>query len=187
MGCDIHGFIETRNKVALWWPFAKLYLPRNYEMFARLAGVRGPAELAVVAPRDLPEDASLVTSGECTLHVVYSAGVPKGDRTVGAKEAAQWVKEGKSRYFGVVKPATITSTPKDGIPTSWVHNEGLEGFPSQVTNPDYHSFTWLTMDELNRAIANVSDIQPEYPAMVSAMKILGEAGHDVRVVLWFDN
>lgn len=187
MGCDIHGFIETRKRVALWFPFAKLYLPRNYEVFARLAGVRGPAELAVVAPRGLPEDASVITIGECTLYVEYSTDGAKGDRSVGTKEAAEWVNEGRSHYFGAIKPATITFTPNDGIPTTWIHNEGLEGFPSQVTNPDYHTFTWLTIDELNRAIGNVSGVEPEYLALSSAMKTLKEGGDEIRVVLWFDN
>jgi hypothetical protein len=188
MGCDIHGFIEARKDAAKQWrPIAELYLPRHYALFERLAGVRGRAEAAVVPERGLPQDVSFRTSGACTLSIVYSGQVSKDRPEISATEAAKWVEEKRSQYFGVVRKGTVTVTPNDGPETTMVFNADFEGFPSHITNPDFHSFTWLTSDEFDRALQQAEGVAPEYIATSSAMKVLLHADRDVRIVLWFDN
>jgi hypothetical protein len=188
MGCDVHAFIEARrNQQRHWFTVAKLYLSRNYDVFARLAGVRGAAQAAVVAPRGLPADVSPITSSACMVTVVYAGELSKESRSISASEAAKLVEQGKSRYYGEVKKATITFTPNEGVPTTFIHNAEFEGFPSHITEPDFHTFTWLTVDELRRAINDVSDLPADYIAALRAMSALHEAGDDVRIVLWFDN
>lgn len=55
MGCDIHAHIEYK-KGDHWYYFAPASLPRNYALFAHMAGVRNYGEVQPVAPpRGLPE------------------------------------------------------------------------------------------------------------------------------------
>jgi len=61
MGCDIHGFIESREdysrEKSIYWSRAKLDLDRDYTLFGLLAGVRG-AEEPIVYDKGLPLDLS---------------------------------------------------------------------------------------------------------------------------------
>lgn len=58
MGCDIHGGIEWRsNPDASWFTHCILKgMGRDYELFGKLAGVRGGG--CLVEPRGFPDDAS---------------------------------------------------------------------------------------------------------------------------------
>jgi hypothetical protein len=58
MGCDIHLCIERLQPGSdTWITFAKgITLSRNYQVFGRLAGVRGET-VPVIQPRGFPEDA----------------------------------------------------------------------------------------------------------------------------------
>ena len=68
MGCDIHLYIEYKNKMVefdgykySWHDFGKCINPgRNYVLFALMAGVRNYGnELPVIVPRrGMPEDAA---------------------------------------------------------------------------------------------------------------------------------
>ena len=73
MGCDIHSYVEYRDKDTGQWKMVRIYVPyrweperldlvepynsRNYELFSMLAGVRGFAA-PIVEPRGFPQDAS---------------------------------------------------------------------------------------------------------------------------------
>lgn len=73
MGCDIHSYVEYRNKDTGKWNMVRIYVPyrweperldlvepyngRNYNLFAILAGVRGFA-IPIAEPRGIPQDAS---------------------------------------------------------------------------------------------------------------------------------
>ena len=71
MGCDIHVFLEKRNKETNKWEHLTLYKKnyddklepasvfdgRNYYLFGLLAGVRGFVE-PLVDPRGIPDDLS---------------------------------------------------------------------------------------------------------------------------------
>lgn len=75
MGCDIHIFLERKNNENHWVDsmiyendefdgFESLsYYPRNYTLFATLAGVRGDNPIA--NPRGIPEDCSLEYKKMC--------------------------------------------------------------------------------------------------------------------------
>lgn len=78
MGCDIHVFVEAFNKENKQWERKALYYKdkngefqeawtllenRNYELFSRLAGVRGSGE-SFVCPRGVPDDMSEEISKE---------------------------------------------------------------------------------------------------------------------------
>lgn len=73
MGCDIHSYVEYRDKTTGLWKMVRIYVPyrweperldlvepfngRNYELFAILAGVRGLAQ-PIAEPRGIPRDVS---------------------------------------------------------------------------------------------------------------------------------
>lgn len=60
MGCDIHSHIEIKIG-GVWHHYSCPPLPRSYQLFERICGVRGEAENAIAPPRGLPDDLSIVT------------------------------------------------------------------------------------------------------------------------------
>lgn len=67
MGCDIHMFVEAKNKSDKWVMVDKPEVNRNYGLFEKMAGVRGEDYNAIAQPRGLPDNASEGTM----LHYVY--------------------------------------------------------------------------------------------------------------------
>lgn len=58
MGCDIH----LHQEIGAWHHYRHRSVPRSYQLFAMMAGVRNRDKLTPVAPvRGLPSDASVVT------------------------------------------------------------------------------------------------------------------------------
>lgn len=65
MSCDIHVHVEV--KIAGRWEHYNHPSGRqNYEMFGRMAGVRGDAE-PIAEPRGLPDDASIMTRFDASI------------------------------------------------------------------------------------------------------------------------
>ena len=62
MGCDIHAHFEIKVKNK-WLHYDKPNLERNYQLFGKMAGVRGD-EKPIVLPRGLPDNISDVTELE---------------------------------------------------------------------------------------------------------------------------
>ena len=61
MGCDIHVHIEIKVS-GQWHHYNQPYLNRNYNLFAKIAGVRGDGTEEAIAPdRGIPEDATFTT------------------------------------------------------------------------------------------------------------------------------
>ena len=56
MGCDIRMSIEVKIDDT-WHYYGEANIKRNYELFSRLAGVRGTLE-PIAQPRGLPDDIS---------------------------------------------------------------------------------------------------------------------------------
>ncbi|MCK4827413.1 hypothetical protein KA005_67400 [bacterium] len=60
MGCDIHGFLEVRNRDGIWKVKDKIPGDRNYDWFGVLAGVRNYVNTIPIAEsRGVPIDASI--------------------------------------------------------------------------------------------------------------------------------
>lgn len=59
MGCDIHLHTEVKIN-GVWHHMGAPSVPRNYRLFAKMAGVRG-IETPIAEPRGLPGDATLLT------------------------------------------------------------------------------------------------------------------------------
>lgn len=173
MGCDIHMHLEfkdpkpnphIREGASPWRGWARIYMARDYELFGYLAGVRSSVD-PVVAPRGIPNDISWDTADEWYLriHDEFAGQDMSGYCTLA--KAQEWSKYGHK-----------------------IFNDD-EGKPYKVEHPDWHTPTWLTLDEYTQAL---SKIKPEpygmsYWAMLGAMKELDWYHMDTRLVFWFDN
>lgn len=209
MGCDIHLYIEYKNKkVAFdgykdnWHSFGKRINPgRNYAMFALMANVRNyysDGKLPVlVEPRGIPDDAAYYSSGDDRIYI--SEEKYDGEHSVTMERAKSWVESGSSKF---------------------INNQ--KGEPTWVTDPDNHSHSWLTTSEFetiinqyleleagwhkervdthNKMVAKENiqpgswmyappdmNIVPSYQVVLASMKRFEELGYDARIVFWFDN
>jgi hypothetical protein len=147
---------------------------RNYAIFGFLANVRGGD--AVVEPRGMPFDAGWYSSDDNDLYITEEEdGCAEN---CSAAQAASWVASGSSKYIE--------------------HN----GKKAWVSHPDWHSHSWLTADEFSKAVKLGIEAQqesvkerwpdmkikePEYEAMIAAMRCFEMLGYESRVVFWFDN
>lgn len=62
MGCDIHAHLEILTKQG-WEHYSKPMIHRNYDLFSKMAGVRGD-EIPISLPKGLPNDLSFITQVE---------------------------------------------------------------------------------------------------------------------------
>lgn len=160
MGCDIHAYIEYRKpRTEHWYGFGERINPgRNYAIFGRLAGVR--TDGPPVAPlRGLPKDVAHAVREDGFLFVTEDGA---GDDCCTLEEGRRW----------------------SGDPNIKLHDF--------VPHPDWHSHSWLTPDEFEKALQKAQgdypDIfEPEYQAVLDAMRSFERTGHEVRIVFWFDN
>lgn len=159
MGCDIHAYLEFRRSERTGWsPFGKLRLGRCYAAFARMAGVRNYSECKPVSqPRGMPGDAAWMAKCDNRLYVTENC--ESGEPSCTPQQAERWVSEGTSQWANADKDF--------------------------VTNPDWHSHSWLTPSEFEAAIAGLPDTA-EYQAALAAMRSF-EPTHRARIVFWFDN
>jgi len=204
MGCDIHIYIEYKNRKIRsdgskhnWLSHGgRINGGRNYGLFALMADIRNYDELSVaVAPRGMPDDAAYYAVNDDRMYICEEAG----DNYVKMKRAEQWVNDGSSIFIN----------DRDGKPVC-------------VTNPDWHSHSWLTTNEFESIFNtylemenvwhtsrvnnhqelvnhnNISkeswayeppnmNIEPSYQAILASMKRFEELGYDARIVFWFDN
>jgi hypothetical protein len=59
MGCDIHLFTEIKI-AGQWHTYSQPCIARCYQLFEKMAGVRGNVENAIASPRGLPANVSAV-------------------------------------------------------------------------------------------------------------------------------
>lgn len=59
MGCDIHLFTEVKIR-GEWLFYGQIHMPRNYELFSLMAGIRGNRQ-PIVSPKGIPSDLSCIT------------------------------------------------------------------------------------------------------------------------------
>lgn len=188
MGCDIHAYLEYRSKVAdTAYPkttnmflndkneltyknatynfYATLSLSRYYTMFAKMADVRNYEEIDSETPKGLPSDASMIIIHEALLYILSNNDTPR-DSSCRQMDAERWL------------------SAKISLP---VYSGDK---PCYLTNPDWHSHSWLSMNELSRIIKSFkkkSDAGIEYLGILDLMKSFDKHGFEMRLVFWFDN
>lgn len=189
MGCDIHLYMEYKNPTNTWskrWSnFGKrIYVGRNYYMFGLMAGVRG-SQNPIAAPRGIPDDIDFYTAEDFYYSIEDTNGYnDDGQRTITLENAQRWG----------------TKIELDD-----------KGVPYRIANPDWHTPSWLTFDELTSALLladlayerNMYDNSDprikelhqteaptfllEYKALSASMETFENAGYNTRIVFWFDN
>ena len=144
MGCDIHLYIEYKSKKTEfdgydsgWQSFGGRINPgRNYAMFGLMANVRNcysDGKLPVlVEPRGMPDDVSYTTMNDNRIYISDD----EGEDYVSMETAKRWVKSGSSKFIN----------NKDGNPT-W------------VTQPDWHSHSWLTTSEFESILNKYLELE----------------------------
>ena len=144
MGCDIHLYIEYKSKKTEfdgydsgWQSFGKSINPgRNYAMFGLMANVRNcysDGKLPVlVEPRGMPEDAGYTATDDNRIYISET----KSEDYVSMETAKRWVESGSSKFIN----------DKDGNPT-W------------VTQPDWHSHSWLTTSEFENVLNKYLELE----------------------------
>ena len=182
MGCDIHAFIEYRDKEdkreeAYWEAFSgELSLGRNYYMFGYLTNgnVRyGGVNLKFgVDPKGLPKDPSYEIKNNSRLWITEKG---EGDNETTLEKAEKWNKS-------------------LGCKIHYDHwNDKSK--PSHVDHPDLHSHSWLSLKEYKMILdAAIKDqkkhhewVNIQYKVIYDLMKSLDKNGMEVRLVFWFDN
>jgi|SRR5438132_3642319 len=177
MGCDIHAVIDYEDGRDQPWGFAdgEFWFPRDYGLFAALAGVRtGDKKGPLHPPRGLPPRFSTAVV-KCFFQHVVEEGEniwpwPKGIDVVSRSKAEEWMQEGLS--FFVEGPA------------------GLRG--RFVSDPERHTPSWLNLPEIEAALTHaglrLAEQSPQFRAAVAALKELSRqyGTSKVRLVFWFD-
>jgi hypothetical protein len=137
MGCDIHCYIEYRKKNSdkeSWNDFGGRINPgRNYGLFTLMAAVRDyweDSDWKLFTPKGLPEDIGYAASGDNFHYLTDSVKCSCGEsRYVGIETAERWVKSGSS-----------------------VYKNDINGKPTWVSNPDWHSHSWLSLEEYRQVL-----------------------------------
>lgn len=184
MGCDIHLMVELRKKVEnpdstrldRWYNggFTGEFSSRIYGMFARMASVRTYDDedyKVKFEPRGFPEDMTWWSQSQFYLDVIDDENaVDWGDRYCLPKDAERWVEKGYSKWL----------------------DEGHR----TITDPDYHSCSWLTASELRECFDDCFKNEDgtyhgdyvEWLGLVSLCEgIESDGKHECRVVFCFDN
>lgn len=163
MGCDIHLYIEHKNKNEIYWSnFGGEINPgRNYGIFLKLCGVRNQGEInSMLKPKGLPEDISWKVRDDNTL----------------------FIDDEGAKYEGYCS--------KD-IADKWVNN-GYSQIVSErrVTHPDWHSHSWATSKELKNALETQEQqeyVDSEWKMVLFILEKFEMFGEESRIVFWFDN
>lgn len=185
MGCDIHLYVETRRKSYKpewripkhikpdWLPISYRgeFSDRLYGMFAALANIRNYHDLPSLPVKGLPDDISYKTFDE------FFKGIkPKNAN----RETYEWEYERED----------VQRWCKNK--SSFLKKKGKQLYCS---NPDWHTPSWCTADELQSCFNTVfGDKMPysgdyiEWLALINYMKAFESTGEfDCRAVFWFDN
>lgn len=130
MGCDIHAYIEIVNKAdSRGKPYVDCFggirIGRDYNLFTLMAGVRGDQAQALFQPKGFPDpviDMSWQVRDDYCLYVVDEEK-DEQENSCSRKQAEKWVKSGSSEWVGEDKRL--------------------------VTHPDWHTPSWLNIEELD--------------------------------------
>lgn len=197
MGCDIHGLVEYRRRTGdeyqrRWRTLIRDgYLPRDYYLFGKLAGVRGDGP-PVAAPRGFPDDADWDSRERFMYRIAY--GRPPEHDEVSPENAKRYHGYG-SPYWGEYRPMGVHTTTfaHDSLTGESKTSENyqfknaeFDGAPLMVQQPDWHTPSWVTTAELVAALGD-SRHDVTYHAWLAAMQRAEVEGYEARFVFWFDN
>lgn len=164
MGCDIHTFVEYREVIENY-PYSKTWRPlggdirlwRDYEIFSRIGNhTRGDEKMLDL--KGIPEDLGYQADSNWWLYVTKD----KGEDCTTLASAKRYEKMGSRVKLNA------------------------QGEIERVEHPDWHSPTWLTINEFKMVLEDFKGID-DYQAVLAMMESLESNGKEVRLVVWFDN
>lgn len=135
MGCDIHAYIdydEEYNEKVHSLNLAQIKIGRNYWLFTIIGGVRGTSlqgQMPVAAKKGLPENISYRVSNDAYMVVIDDEQPHRERGCCSRNDAERW----GSRYVDDAK--------------RYVHH------------PDWHSHTWLSLEEVNEVIRRFCNLK----------------------------
>ena len=172
MGCDIHAFIEIESGVAGEFDslcYVEWSLPRHYELFAALAGVRGEAK-PLFPPRGIPNGLGVFGFSQCYRQIVCHTDALgyRGSNFVLPYEVgkAEVFPDSVSERWGASKLGYILATME--VPS------------------------WLSLSELLSAVEHagirISELSVEYQFLIAVMSSAENLFvRTSRIVFWFDS
>ncbi len=171
MGCDIHAYVEYSTNGTHWFDLIENGGNRNYRMFAIMAGVRDYDGIKLFDAKGMPEGpVSYAVEKDHWLRIVPENHPEWAD-------SDGWTSKGSAE-----------SWVADGYSTPVFKDDVLE----RVTNPDHHSHSWLSSDELEQCIERYKELfdgkaPTEWVAILASMKAIEGNGDKARLIFWFDN
>jgi hypothetical protein len=174
MGCDIHAFVEVQATAGgPFWPLfhGQARLPRDYPLFAAIAGVRGSSP-PTIPPRGIPPDVSEEVFDHYYMGVIDDADVFSFYRGF--------------EFLTLAEAAGEVLLPRD------TKRSGIAARYGYVPYPDWHTPSWLLLPEIEEVLRlaglTPADLPPEYrlllDTLASAERHLQARS---RLVFWFDN
>lgn len=179
MGTDIHAFVEVVGEEAVSLTEGEFYIGRDYHLFGALAGIR-TAEPPLVPVRGIPQDPSRDVAGWYYQVAVEPDEVPRLRESGGTFGPCGFVTLQDAEVY-VSRGCSHWRLPLPEPPIR-----------RQISNPEWHSPTWLWFEEIQQVLAyrglDVKSINPFFAAMYDAMLSLhrGLQTERVRLVFWFD-
>lgn len=169
MGCDIHLFIEYKEKD---YPGIsnfgeEIYISRNYYLFGLMnTNIRGGVE-GGFSQKGLPENLSYTVENANHININEEFNDDSGDY-VSLEKAKQWEKYGSKIIYNEVEK------------------------PIKVTHPDWHGHSWLSTEEFETVLEKMNKEQFGYKCLeadvvLAILKKFKELDIEARVVFWFDN
>ncbi|WP_254513928.1 hypothetical protein [Anatilimnocola floriformis] len=180
MGTDIHMYAEFEEENGAYQAIAdgEFWMPRDYDLFAALAGVRGREKIPPKFPqRGIPANVSADTASHFYLPVMS------------AERAAAW---GVVEYFTPEEARELEAQQRaswlpEGTTIPWIASP--EG---HLTNPGRHSPSWLTAAEVVEALSHAKYPLAQCPRELRLLleylqKYTAETNRIARIVFWFDS
>lgn len=176
MACDIWAFVEhgfdSGGYEALFR--GSLWLPRNYQIFAALAGVRNRDNKPPLYPaRGLPKDLS-----SAAFEGYYSYVIER-------KDVELWT------GFSFVMLDKLSSSERNTLIPPEEGGGLMRSKHGYSANPDFHTPSWLKLNEVINALEyhgiDLNEMPSEYQVMLDVMSSIRKRGlsKTSRLVFWF--
>lgn len=165
MGCDIHMYVEYKRKGDerdYWQYYGQRINPgRNYYIFGLISKGVRSDNDLGLEPKGIPENLSFYSYNDYWISINDKYAGDEG--FCSTEQAEKWAEYGSI----------------------------IDKERNLVSNPDWHSHSWLTTKELEEQLEIYKEesdwVNAEYFALLSSMKELEKHDLEARVVFWFDN
>jgi hypothetical protein len=186
MGCDIHFYVEIKNAQGVW-----ALAPGQLVPCERCGGTQLDPEHKHCGNCKKKLSEHEPDTGKCWFDFTKLDLVPDpcNYECLGGNQLTDSYYPGGRNYelFGI-----LSGVRTDAVPGFTQENRGMPADPSPELakaslEPDWHSHTWYTLDELSAHDWDQHEYISEFQAALEKMRKLAEQYEDVRAVFWYDN